>query len=164
VIFNDSLRVKCINCTHAIDRRRFKVVQKFYTAPPCGNSGSSADARNLLREEKVSVRGSVFFWNSNRQMASLHWLKFGGTCLHWPKPSDKSDISLKKNAGPGELEVFCCGPLFAIVGKRFPQCQGRSEGKPTCIRCDGVPARQSLELPDSQGQELFTERALHGAL
>jgi hypothetical protein len=36
------------------------------------------------------------FWNSNRQMASLHWLKFGGTCLHWPKPSDKSDISLQK--------------------------------------------------------------------
>jgi hypothetical protein len=30
-------------------------------------------------------------------MASLHWLKFGGTCLHWPKPSDKSDISLQKN-------------------------------------------------------------------
>jgi hypothetical protein len=28
------------------------------------------------------VQISVFFWNSNRQMASLHWLKFGGTCLH----------------------------------------------------------------------------------
>jgi hypothetical protein len=28
-------------------------------------------------------------------MVSLRWLKFGGTCLHWPKPSDKSDISLK---------------------------------------------------------------------
>jgi hypothetical protein len=115
-------------------------------------------------KKKYLSGAAFFFWNSNRQMASLHWLKFGGTCLHWPKPSDKSDISLKKNAGPGELEVFCCGPLFAIVGKRFPQCQGRSEGKPTCIRCDGVPARQSLELPDSQGQELFTERALHGAL
>jgi hypothetical protein len=28
-------------------------------------------------------------------MVSLRWLKFGGTYLHWPKPSDKSDISLK---------------------------------------------------------------------
>jgi hypothetical protein len=39
---------------------------------------------------------AFLFWNSNRQMASLHWLKFGGTCLHWPKPSDKSYILLKK--------------------------------------------------------------------
>jgi hypothetical protein len=38
---------------------------------------------------------AFFFWNSNRQMVSLRGLKFGGTCLHWPKPSDKSDISLK---------------------------------------------------------------------
>jgi hypothetical protein len=28
-------------------------------------------------------------------MVSLRWLKFGGTCLHWPKPFDKSNISLK---------------------------------------------------------------------
>jgi hypothetical protein len=41
------------------------------------------------------VSTSVFFWNNNRQMVSLHWLKFGGTCMHWSKPSDKSDISLK---------------------------------------------------------------------
>jgi hypothetical protein len=26
----------------------------------------------------------------------MHRLKFGGTLLHWPKPSDKCDISLKK--------------------------------------------------------------------
>jgi hypothetical protein len=29
-------------------------------------------------------------------MVSLRWLKFWGTPLHWPKPSDKCDISLKK--------------------------------------------------------------------
>jgi hypothetical protein len=35
---------------------------------------------------------AFFFWNGNRQMVSLRWLKFGGTPLHWPKPSDKCDI------------------------------------------------------------------------
>ena len=40
-------------------------------------------------------KAAFLSWNSNRQMVSLHWLKFGGTYLHWPKPSNKSDISLK---------------------------------------------------------------------
>jgi hypothetical protein len=61
------------------------------------------------QHEGCKVTTSVFFWNSNRQMVSLRRLKFGGTPLHWPKPSDKCDILLKKNPGNNpttSLKIF----------------------------------------------------------
>jgi hypothetical protein len=61
-----------------------------------------------LRSSPPMDPSSVFFWNSNRQMASLHWLKFGGTCLHWLKPSDKCDISLKKKRWTHPLWITIC--------------------------------------------------------
>jgi hypothetical protein len=53
-------------------------------------------------------------------MVSLRWLKFGGTCLHWHKPSDKSDISLKTET----LMTICRSAgryPFGTVGPKF-QC------------------------------------------
>jgi hypothetical protein len=82
---------------------------------PQGGSWSAASAAplkghllntyngNSLKPELERIyrpAASVFFWNSNRQMVSLRRLKFGGTPLHWPKPSDKCDISLKKKTLP----------------------------------------------------------------
>jgi hypothetical protein len=52
-------------------------------------------------------------------MASLHWLKFGGTCLHWPEPFDKSDISLKTEMLLPVVEGLDGGPISVHEFSRF---------------------------------------------
>jgi hypothetical protein len=70
-----------------------------------GSSNEETEFERVRFREKGC--GSAFFiWNSNSQMVSLRRLKFGGTPLHWPKPSDKCDISLKKNPGADALRYL----------------------------------------------------------